>query len=218
MRNNGLGGAFKGVRVAIGFGIAAAYAGAAVAQTAPAATPPPAPKSITIVTPHAPVARQIEPLVPPVKRVKPNAVAAKQPIKKTSPVAASTASPAPAAASSANALAPAAPDPAQSPTATTPQSATPKSASGTATTHSLTTHAASAVIPHPPTRGQKVVTTTCVTGRGSAGAHKTCVVPGVSRVATAKSVGAKKAAAIRGNISIDQTGRSALGVRTSPKR
>ncbi len=197
----------KGLPIAAVAFMVTGIAGLTHAQTPPNATTLAA-KPTIIVTPHAPVARQVEPLVPPVKRVKPNAVAATPTARKSSPVAAAVASPSPAVPANANSLAP---DAAKAATTAPPPPAVAK----TAPTNSLTIHSAHAVVAHPPTK-QKVTATACKLGEAPSAVSKPCVVPGVAKVASTKPVRAKKTTQAQAKTPLDLTGRSALGA--TPKR
>lgn len=157
-------------------------------------------KAIMIVTPHAPVARQVEPLVPPVKRAKPNGSVATAPAKKAVPVAEAAKSGVPIASSSGNALAPSAPD-----------AAIAKPATAT----SVTQNAANIAVPYPAPTERKFVAHACKLGDEYSVGRKTCFTPGVKRASTSKVVHEKTQTA-RNKTSIDQIGRSALGAK--PKR
>ena len=169
-------------------------------------------KTITVVTPHAPVARQIEPMVAPVRRVSPNAVAVSAAKSAVGAPAAKTAIPPPIAAASL-AAPPAAPS-----TASTLKSAAGSTAAAAAVpVGRIATRAPAIMTPAlaatgAPTPKPKFVAYTCKIGQDYSVERKTCFTPGVAKAATvepAKRIA--KAAPV--TAVIDTIGRSSLGVK-----
>jgi hypothetical protein len=175
---------------------------AAVAQTA-AEIKPDAAKPALIVTPHAPVARQIEPMVAPVRRVAPGATIANA----QKPVV--TAAPAPAAV--------AAKTPASVPLAvSTPTVAKLKTPVVAAPAAVAVVAASTAASARPaPIKQPKFVAYTCKLGEDYSLERKTCFTPGVKAAGVgSKAEPVSKTAKLQPTKSaLDTSGKSALGAK-----
>ena len=180
---------------------------------------------ITIVTPHAPVARQIVPMVAPIRRTAPAAAATVAAVpKRAVPEAAATpatsvSGAAPAAKVTAAAAVPVAAAtlaPASAPVATPAKSASPAVAAAPAPLAPAS--AAVASINRAPAKAApkqpKFVAYTCKLGEDYSVERKTCFTPGVAKSSTSDARHVVKSAASRPPV--DMATRSSLGVKPKP--
>jgi hypothetical protein len=178
-------------------GLAAATVGAAAQGTAPSSGAVPG------VTARPPVARQIEPMVAPVRRTAPKQVASPAYV-----VAPANAHGLQAAATNKAVAAPPvvqvqAPTPAPGPAATSPitTKSTPPPVQALAPSASKT---------------PKIVVHTCRIGQDYSEKLKSCVTPGVTSRAATKVANAAKSARNKLGVSIESVTRSALGAKRKP--
>ena len=178
------------------------------AQTV-SSTPQVPPTALTITTPHAPVARQIEPMVAPVRRVSPNAAIAPKAASSATASAPAASVPVPSAATAAamtspTAAAGAAPPPPSAVATTATKAAPPPHKNG------QTTNAARATLPAPAgVKPHKLVAYTCKIGQDYSVERKICFTPGVKSAAAP----VRRAKLAPSKTTLDPTARSALGVK-----
>ena len=176
---------------------------AASAQTtaAPAVNAPAQP---TVSMPKPPTARQIEPMVAPVRRVQPSTVAATTLQRPTSASGLAAAPQAAPAKTTASKSAPA--------TAPVAAQASPAQAAPVAGTVAKTTGVTVAAAPPKPTAKPKFAAYTCKIGQDYSEKLKACVTPGVGKVSSTVR-GAVKTARAKIGGALDTGLRSSLGVK-----
>jgi hypothetical protein len=189
---------------------------AAVAQTS-ADNKPDTAKQL-VVTPHAPVARQIEPMVAPVRRVAPGATVASAPKPAAAVATVQAAGKAPAGPQLAitSSFAPtavsAAPIPkVKGPVASVPPPASVPAASAITATPVAVARTAPATVK---VTQPKYVAYTCKLGEDYSVQRKVCFTPGIKTAAVAaKASPAAKTAKLQPKPALDTAERSALGAK-----
>ncbi len=170
-------------------------------------------KPVLITTPHAPIARQVEPMVAPVRRVAPGAAVASTPKPAATVAAAAVPAKLPSGLQPASGASLA---PSSTGTAANSKSKGPVAAVATAPSTGAPTAATVAVPARitPTVKLPKFVAYTCKLGEDYSVARKTCFTPGVKAAGAVKSASASKTANSQPpKAAIESSGRSALGVK-----